>query len=192
MMPVPRPVKRAMNRLRILQVRIHARRFVDEPRAQMPRGVVRVFAVARQNVHAAASAGTIRLSRISACRWSLKLSGFAHAVALDIRAIGILRIGPPVIAFGEIIVLAAGAARRTRGSHRDGRLVQIFRRATQYARPFLRGEIEGIGAEQRMRRESRRRLLKGIGGALSDDIALSIGGFRAHRQSGERFGRAGM
>ncbi len=41
-----------------------------------------------------------------------------HAVAVDVRAGGIFRIGPKVVGLGKIIVRAAGAARA--GKARDG------------------------------------------------------------------------
>jgi hypothetical protein len=49
----------------------------------------------------------------------------AHAVALKVRAVGILRVGPPIVALGEKIMEAARAARRMRRGYRDRLVVQI-------------------------------------------------------------------
>ena len=69
----------------------------------------------------------------------------AQAIALDIRAIRILRIGPPVIALGKEVVNTAGAAWRTRGrdGHRLFREVPISR--FEHTAALFRRQVEPIG-----------------------------------------------
>ena len=50
MMPMPRPLGDAGNALPVLQVRVHARRRIEEPGARELRGVRRVFLTARKVV----------------------------------------------------------------------------------------------------------------------------------------------
>src|ERR1700751_3576375 len=65
-----------------------------------------------------------------------------HAVALCVRPVWIRRIRPPVISFGEVVMLSAGAA-GTRGiSDRDWTFSQISLRGRQYAWPFEFRQIE--------------------------------------------------
>ena len=92
------PRDAAMNRLRVQQMRIHARGRIDKPCAQMPRRVIGIAALAgdlprrgeRRHVQAEPHHGAAVLDEVV---------GIGHPVALDVRASGIRGIGPPVIGF---------------------------------------------------------------------------------------------
>src|SRR5437660_1549324 len=108
-----------------LQVWIHARRFVDKPRAQVERGVLRITLILRdqvcgckrRNLNTQAHQRATMLDEVVRVR---------HAVALNVRATGILWIGPPVIALREKVMQSARAARTVQGGDCDGCFSQIL------------------------------------------------------------------
>ncbi len=59
-----------------------------------------------------------------------KVVRVGHPVALDIGPVGVIRIGPPVVTFGEVVVLSASAALRTIRGDGDGTLAKIPVRST--------------------------------------------------------------
>src|SRR5690242_4848836 len=69
-----------------------------------------------------------------------------HAVAPDVRPRRVLRIRPPVITFGEIIMFAACAARARETRDGDGLLVKIFVCCGQNAVPVDRCEVRALSA----------------------------------------------
>ena len=91
----------------------------------------------------------------------------AHAVALDVRAVRILRIGPPVVAFGEEIVLAAGAPRTAGSGHRDRRFVEVLVGGLQHAGPLDGGEVELSAVRATRMRAGRVRRRETYGDAYS-------------------------
>src|SRR4051812_21926597 len=74
-----------------------------------------------------------------------KIFRVGHAILLDVWPVGILRVGPPVIALGKEVVLSAGAPGAIRGGDGYGFLVQIFCRLCQDTRTLDLEEIE-LGA----------------------------------------------
>ena len=106
---------------------------IDEPCAQMPAGVVGIFLLAgqlprrRQRRNDEAQPHH-RLAMI------VEVGGIGEAVAPDVGAVGIFLVGPPVVAFGEVVVLATLAARAVRGRYRDGLLREISVRRSEDAR----------------------------------------------------------
>src|SRR5207247_9875304 len=131
----------AMDRLRELQVWIHARRFVDKPCAQMKRGLLRITLILRdqvcgckrRNLNTQAHQRATMLDEVVRVR---------HAVALNVRATGILWIGPPVIALREKVMQSARAARTVRGSDCDGCFSQILICRFQDARAIKGRDVE--------------------------------------------------
>ncbi len=113
MMPMPRPVTRPVNGLRVEQMRIHPRRRVDEPGAQVAGGVGGVPPLARQQP-GGGQRGHVQAQSHHRPAMGDEVVGIGHSVALDVRAPRIVGIRPPVVAFGEKIVAPAGAARARR------------------------------------------------------------------------------
>ncbi len=122
--------RNAPDRLRIIERRIHPRRWIEKPRAQMQRRVLGIALLLRdeprrsQRRHNQTQPNQ-RLAMV------VEILRVRVTVAADVRPIGILCVGPPVIAFRKIIVLAALAARRRRGRHCDGRLGKVLIRGAQ-------------------------------------------------------------
>jgi hypothetical protein len=118
--------------LRVLQIGIHPRGRIEKPRAEMQRGMAGVFDFVRQ------------LPRCGK-RWHLnaqadqreamviEITGVRNPVALFIRTIEIVRVGPEIVAFGKIVVLAPGATGAGCGSYRDGLLVKVTIRSREDA-----------------------------------------------------------
>jgi len=71
-----------------------------------------------------------------------EVAGVRHPVALDVGAAGILRVRPPVVAFGEEIVLARGAARRGRRRNRQRPLRQKAVCRSEHPRTLEGREIQ--------------------------------------------------
>ncbi len=72
----------------------------------------------------------------------VEILGIAHPVALNVWTVGVLGIGPPIVAFGEIIVLASSASRALSCGDGDGRLTEIFISRFENPRP-----VDGIDVE---------------------------------------------
>src|SRR4029077_8859206 len=70
-----------------------------------------------------------------------------HAVPLDVRPLVLRRVGPPVIAFAEEIVLAPRAPRAARGGDRQRCLAEIPASCLENAGTFDGGEIELRGSQ---------------------------------------------
>src|SRR5215471_10530043 len=81
-----------------------------------------------------------------------EIVGVRHAILLNVRAVRIFRVGPPIIAFGEEVVSAASAAVGGGGGNGDRFFMQIFRRFGHDAGAFDFEEIEsrfvGGGGEE--------------------------------------------
>ena len=107
-----------MNRLSELQVRIHARSFVEKPRAQMRRRVLRVALVLRQlpggderrHLHAQSHQVPPMIDKIVRVR---------HSVTLNVWPIWIFRVWPPVIRLGKEVMQSPSTARTRRRRDRD-------------------------------------------------------------------------
>jgi hypothetical protein len=56
----------------------------------------------------------------------VEVGGVGDAVAADVGAGGVLRVGPPVVALGVEVVKAAGAALASGGSDSDGLQGEVF------------------------------------------------------------------
>ena len=139
------PRETPLDGLRVFEVGIHAGFPVDEPCAQVPGGMVRVPALARELV-SGRQRGHDEAQPDHGAAVLDKIIRIAHAVALDVRAAGVLWIGPPVVAFGEEIVPAAGAARGYRGGNGHRLFGEAAVRAFQHAGAFDEGEVEPFGA----------------------------------------------
>ncbi len=95
--------------LRVLEVRVHLCGGVDEPGAQMFRSMIGVLLFGgqlpcgceRRNDEAESHHGFAMV---------VEVCGIGEAVAADVGTAGIFFIGPPVVALGEVVVLAAFAA----------------------------------------------------------------------------------
>ena len=104
------PRAASVNCLRKLKIGIHQRCRIDEPCAQMLSSFAGIARIAGQD----ASRGERRHLHtepdecVSVPGEVLRVR---HAVALDVGAIRVFRIWPPVVSFGKIIVFAASAPR---------------------------------------------------------------------------------
>ena len=96
----------------------------------------------RVSTYADVSVPTWMQNRTIARRCSTKFAGVRHPVALEVRPVRVLRIGPPVVAFGEEVVRAARAARRLRGGHRHGGFAEEGVGEREDTRPLEGGEVE--------------------------------------------------
>ncbi len=96
--------------LRVLEVGVHARGGIDEPGAEMLCGVGGVLALAGE-LPCCGQRGDLNAEADEGFAMGVEVGGIGEAVALDVRAAGVGGVGPPVVALGEIIVRAAGAAR---------------------------------------------------------------------------------
>ena len=122
--PGAAPGRHAVDRLRVRQVRVHPRGRIDEPRAQMTPRVRRIARVAgqlpgggqRRHLDAQAHQGAPVFDEVV---------GIGFAVAPDVRTARVLRVRPPVVAFGEEVVQAAGAARGARAGDGLRRALQV-------------------------------------------------------------------
>jgi hypothetical protein len=72
-----------------------------------------------------------------------EVAGVRHAVALDVGAVRVLRVGPPVIAFREKIVHATGTSWGSGCCDRDWFFFQILIRGLENPRSIESGDIEG-------------------------------------------------
>src|SRR5262249_3935241 len=127
----------------------HARGLVNEPRAQMPGGSVGIFALVRQLVRRRQCGHDLTEANHRAAMLH-EVIGIAHAVALDVGTVGILGIGPPVVALAEEVVLPARTARAGRGSNRDWFRCQVLIRGLEHAGTLDRRQVElGLAVEQR-------------------------------------------
>jgi hypothetical protein len=133
--------KSPVDGLSVLQVRIHAGGIVDKPGTEVARRVVGVFVGAgdfvsggeRGHDQAEADHGAAMLHEII---------GIGHAVALDVGAVGVGGVGPPVVALGKKVVGAAGAAGRTGRGHGDGLFGEVAIRGLQDAGALDGDEVE--------------------------------------------------
>ncbi len=136
------PGSDAVDGLGVTEVRGHARLGIHEPRAQVAAGVHGVAPITgetpgrgqRRHLHAQPHQGAAVLDEVV---------GVRHPVPLDIGPVGVLGIGPPVVALGEELVGAAGAARRLRGGDRAWILVEKARRRRQNAWPLEGRHVHG-------------------------------------------------
>src|SRR5947209_2619734 len=115
------PRSDAVNGLRVLQVRVHARLFVQKPRAQMLRCMFSIASITdylprsdeRRDFYAQAHQVAAMVREIVRVR---------HPVALNVRSRRVLRVRPPIVAFRKEIMRAACAARACGCSDSNGRL----------------------------------------------------------------------
>jgi hypothetical protein len=95
--------------LSVLQVRIHSCRRFQEPGSQVLGRVLRVPRILRdrpsrrQRRHLHAEPNQCMTMRDEVIR-------IGHPVALNVGLVRRLRVRPPIVAFGEVVVLASGAA----------------------------------------------------------------------------------
>ncbi len=132
--------------LRVEQMRGHLRRFVGEPGAKMPPGVIgkaRLFGdgpCRRQCRHLHAEAHQ---------RGAMghEVAGVALAVTLDVGTVGVLRVRPPVVTLGEVVVLAAAAPRAAGGGHRHRCFAEIPLCRAQNALAIDRLDVECLRSQ---------------------------------------------
>lgn len=116
------PRNAALYCLSILKIWIHPGALVNEPEAQMLRGVLRVALFFRElprgnerrNLHAQSHEISAMVGKVIRVR---------HAVALSVRTVRVVRVRPPVIALREEVVRAPGAAGTCGRSDGDGLLL---------------------------------------------------------------------
>ena len=120
----------SLDRLRVLEVWIHARLLVDKPRVKMLQRRQRVFAVVGDSIRAG-EGGDMNTEADQRPAMLDKVVGIGQSILLDIRPIGIGRVGPEVIRLREEIMLAAGTARTMRRRHGDRLVVEHFVRSDQ-------------------------------------------------------------
>src|SRR5258708_869595 len=114
----------AVNGLRVLQVGAHPRRWIEEPGAKVAGGVLRIRPLPRdqpgrcqcRHLDAESDQGVAMRNEVV---------GIAHPVALNIRPVGMVWVGPPVVSLGKVVVLATGATLSPIRSDGDGALVKI-------------------------------------------------------------------
>src|SRR5207247_7347337 len=93
----------SVNRLRVFQVRVHTCALIHEPRAQMRCRVLRIAWIIRElprrykrwNLHA---------EPYQVPAMIVEVIGVRHSIAQDERPAWILRVRPPVVALGEVVV----------------------------------------------------------------------------------------
>ena len=68
--------------------------------------------------------------------------GVGHAIALDVRAVRIFRIRPPVICFRKEVVQPTGAPWTGRGGDRDRLFREILIRRLEYPLAIEGGDFE--------------------------------------------------
>ena len=138
------PFVQIEDRLRVFEVRVHLRRGIDEPRAQMLAGVIGVLLFSgqlpcrckRRNDEAQPHHGLAVV---------VEVGGIGESVATYVGAVGILFIGPPVVALGEVVVRAALASFAVRGGDGDRLLGEISVRGGENSRAVgRRDEIIGV------------------------------------------------
>ena len=127
--------------LRVLQVGVHARSLVHKPGAQVRGGVIGVLANLGDLVRRG-QRGHRQAEPYHGAPVLHETTRIGHAVALDVGSLLFRRVGPPVIAFAEEIVLAPGAAWTAGRGDRDRRFAEILVGGPQHARPLDGGEIE--------------------------------------------------
>ena len=148
-----------LDRLRVAQVRVHERGFVGEPRAEVPRRMLRVRTFLRQQPRRGQRRDVNAQShqRLAVRNEVLRVR---QAVTLNVWAFRIGGIRPPVITFGKEIMPAAGAARAHDGRDRDRRLPEVARGGPQHTGLFQGPEISGLsdcaGKEQAGGRDKKR------------------------------------
>src|SRR5581483_2565823 len=89
----------------------------------------------------------------------VEVGGIGLAVALYVRSVGIFWIGPPVVALGEVVVLAARAARGAIRGDGDGLLGQVSPRGFEHTLPLYGSQIgdrAGDGWQGRRKRANGR------------------------------------
>src|SRR6266478_768950 len=116
--PDPASGKAPMDCLRVLQVRIHPCRWIQKPGSQMTCGMFRITLVTGY-LPCRYECRHLHTQAHQRAAMFIEVVGVRHAIALNIRAVGILRIGPPVITLGEKVVRAAGAAGTMGSRDRD-------------------------------------------------------------------------
>lgn len=152
--PGPAPRRAAVDRLRIFEVRIHARGLGEEPGAKVPRGMRRVARLAR-DLPGGGQRRDLDAEAHQEAPVVSEVAGVRHPVALDVRAVGVLRVGPPVVALGKEIVDAAGAARAVRRRHGDRLFGKVLLGRLQHPLAIEGRHIEGgLARGPRKRAES--------------------------------------
>jgi len=103
----------AFDSLAVQQARVHTRAFVEKPRLQMQNCPVRVYFFAGHRV----GGGQRRYPSAQVAHGQPVLGEVARiclAVLTDVRTVGVIGVGPPVIAFGIEVVDTAGTPLRHR------------------------------------------------------------------------------
>src|SRR4051794_22783491 len=90
----------AFDRLGVLEVWVHHCARVDEPGAEVFFRVVGVFGIA-SDFPGGSEGGDVGGETDHGLTVGNEVVGVGHAVFLDVRAGGVVGIGPPVVAFGE-------------------------------------------------------------------------------------------
>lgn len=97
---------------------------IYKPRAQMRDGMVGVLAFLGDQPRGG-ECGHLNAESNEQVAMRDKVGGVRFSIAADVRAGGVLRIRPPVVAFGIEIVQPSGAARRRRRGDGFGLLPEV-------------------------------------------------------------------
>src|SRR5580704_11126506 len=94
----------------VLEIGVHAGGGIDEPGAEMLCGVGGVFALTGE-LPCCGQRGNLNAEADEGFAMGVEVGRIGEAIALDVRAAGVGGVGPPVVAFGEVVVRTTGAAR---------------------------------------------------------------------------------
>ena len=135
----------ALDSLRVQQIRRHPGLVVDEPGPQVTCRVIGITPVAG-NLPGRGEGRHVQAQPDQRVSMGDEVVGIRHPVPLDVRSVGIGRVRPPVVPFGEVGVAAAGAARIRRGSDRLRRLTKVLIGRAKDSRSFDRPKIQVLAS----------------------------------------------
>src|SRR5579859_7749156 len=121
----PAPCRVTLDGLGVLKVGIYARIIIQKPGAQMIRRV-RGIACVPGDLPRGCEGRKLNAQAHQGVAVRNEIIRIGHAIAMDVWGAGILRVRPPVIAFGKEVVLSSGAARGRRSGDSERRFVEIF------------------------------------------------------------------
>ena len=164
----------ALDGLRVAQRRRHLGGARDEPGARVPRGR-RGYLRSFVSVYADSQRRHLHRQPHQRAAVVVEVAGIAHPVFLDVGPARILRVGPPVVPFGEVVVRPARAARRGVAVTVIGGFLQVAIRRGEHARALARrieasvdcgpGAVHSRRARARWRARHRRLIRRRSSGA---------------------------
>ena len=127
--------------LAVEQIRIHLRRLIQEPRLQVLDRVLHVLLLARENVSRPHRPDDLAQSHHGVPMRD-EIVRIRHAILLNVGAVRVFRVRPPIVSFGEEIMLPSSATVAMRSRHSLRFRLQILRRLRHDPRPLDLGEVE--------------------------------------------------